>query len=545
MPEIAQSTDVDVATDAVVADGIPPNDPSGILVIPKKKKRRVVTTGDVHGKKELFQQMVKDLPYGAIALASGDLVDRGPDSWGVVQLILENRRLHKEYEEYKRLHPEAKDIPAQYNIPEIHSTRGNHEDIFLTVFAGIMPHTVKAASLADGKHDDSKRDSDDDDVLVVIDDKTLANRKEKYQKLLGDSGKWVADLSREQLKQTYALFASLPTIISLRDEVGLPERHIVHADMPISDAELERRIAANKGLTPAEKEYATNAREQSREPKYTINPVLHKRTKDSTLTFVGNTSPDDPGYRAVREQSNTVNLDVGNDALMAVEESDEGCSVKLFTNEKLSAFDSNRDTNSKKVARLAELDRTRHKIEQHVLTERVTAKQAAEEAVKVDARLQVAAQAAHRSEAASTLKQLYLAELEREIPKLNPCVKKALARYLLSTAKDNREHLLTQDNNSFRRISNYLSNLWNYFELNNNTHQTRSMHKAVRMLVGDDSDIAKIDAQNKQVVLTFKDEDDEKPVSAREEKRESVPVETFVLARHFKDEFQSAPTLKR
>ena len=81
--------------------------------------QRVYAVGDIHGRRDLFQMMVEAIeeddrsspPAETTVILLGDLVDRGPDSAGVIQLT-------REWQERRCVRVIA----------------GNHEEMFLTSF---------------------------------------------------------------------------------------------------------------------------------------------------------------------------------------------------------------------------------------------------------------------------------------------------------------------------------------------------------------------------------------------------------------------------
>lgn len=85
--------------------------------------RRLVIVGDVHGQKKALKDLLAKLDFknemGDHLVFTGDLVNKGPDSAGVVALAME--------------------LGA-------HSVRGNHEDRVLLTHAAMNAHTSKTAS---------------------------------------------------------------------------------------------------------------------------------------------------------------------------------------------------------------------------------------------------------------------------------------------------------------------------------------------------------------------------------------------------------------
>ena len=88
-------------------------------VAPSTRGRLIYAVGDVHGRLDVLGPLLRDIATDAVAAATasrpllvflGDYVDRGPDSKGVVDLILEMRALDRF---------------------EVRSLKGNHEEALL------------------------------------------------------------------------------------------------------------------------------------------------------------------------------------------------------------------------------------------------------------------------------------------------------------------------------------------------------------------------------------------------------------------------------
>ena len=95
----------------------------------------------------------------------------------------------------------------------------------------------------------------------------------------------------------------LPYIIHVPGDIPF---NMVHADLPINDEELMRRILAGQGLSDNEIEYATWARPDTDTNSSVLIIDVPGRGKFSVLTYVGHNIAG-----GVRANTNTINLDVG------------------------------------------------------------------------------------------------------------------------------------------------------------------------------------------------------------------------------------------
>jgi serine/threonine protein phosphatase 1 len=133
-------------------------------------KGRIFFVTDVHGYYGLLHEALRDVAFNSetdLLFSSGDWTDRGPDSKHVLDYLHE---------------------------PWIHSTRGNHEEIFIGAV-----------------------------------DENWTGRNTNC--LLSNGGVWVASLEEDEIQAIYDMFKSLPLGI----ELLLPRGRkvgIVHAEVP-------------------------------------------------------------------------------------------------------------------------------------------------------------------------------------------------------------------------------------------------------------------------------------------------------------------------
>lgn len=64
-----------------------------------KPKQRILITSDIHGNLELFKKMLRELNFATedILIINGDIVEKGPDSIGLMLYILELQKTHTIY----------------------------------------------------------------------------------------------------------------------------------------------------------------------------------------------------------------------------------------------------------------------------------------------------------------------------------------------------------------------------------------------------------------------------------------------------------------
>ncbi len=82
-----------------------------IQIVPENKNGDDQIIGDIHGNARIFKKWIADLGPNDRAFCVGDYVDRGDDSVGVIEAIVENNK--------------------NPNQPRIYCVRGNHETFCL------------------------------------------------------------------------------------------------------------------------------------------------------------------------------------------------------------------------------------------------------------------------------------------------------------------------------------------------------------------------------------------------------------------------------
>lgn len=220
-----------------------------IAVLNQNKRGEDFIIGDVHGSAAQLKLALDKLKTDDRLFVVGDLADRGSASLDVYSTIIDANA--------KR---EKKGLPPQINV-----TRGNHEELFLKFY-----ENRKNPFSAEVQHFLSK----------------------------GVDGVWALKASEDELAKIYNYISSLPYIIRVNGDKPFT---VVHADMPLTDEELQDRIDNDQPLSLRERHYAMWARSQDKG-----EPIISNRTKDSIITYCGHTICD-----GVRAETNHVNLDVG------------------------------------------------------------------------------------------------------------------------------------------------------------------------------------------------------------------------------------------
>lgn len=252
--------------------------------------------GDIHGYKNTLEKVTKILKNSDRLFIVGDLTDRGAHNIEVIEMLAK--------------------LKANPNGPKIFVTTGNHEVFCLNTIAALENIFVQV------KNDQSI--FEDHTLDFLVEKVALDNDEVRTHSMDGNGGKWLqklfldeignkkifiqddvccyAENSKISLIKTF--LKCLPYIIRVNGGNGRMAFNVVHADMPINDNELLRRIRIKYPfLTFLEKDYAIWARVDDYFD-FGQNPY-------STLTYVGHCIVvyDHP---STRPNTNTLNLDFGN-----------------------------------------------------------------------------------------------------------------------------------------------------------------------------------------------------------------------------------------
>lgn len=246
-----------------------------IVVLPENTRGDDIIMGDLHGSLSLLQSQLQKLKPEDRLFMVGDLIDRGENSLGVLELI-------------KTINQKRK---AANLAPQIYITRGNHEDMFLNYLA----------------------------IRLGISKIEPIEAEAVFENYLLNGGEWAEAVDDKTLKEQKKFLDSLPYIIHVK---GKKPFNIVHADMPFDDKTLLDLIAKKQWrLSESQKEYATWAREESMH----IPIVSSGRNKKSLPTYCGHSI-----RGGVRSNTNHINLDIGSfecEALCAVNHTQKKCFI--------------------------------------------------------------------------------------------------------------------------------------------------------------------------------------------------------------------------
>ena len=143
--------------------------------------KRVFVIADTHGKKEMLERLLQKIPENSLVIFVGDMIDRGEDSRGVVE------------------------ISKKYL-----SVLGNHEDMMINELDDLLKtkfsdiYNNRAMWLGNGGHQ----------TLHSY----LKNRENNFVSIVENNIKFYKELDKIQLKKDKKYFESLPIIIKINKE---------------------------------------------------------------------------------------------------------------------------------------------------------------------------------------------------------------------------------------------------------------------------------------------------------------------------------------
>jgi hypothetical protein len=302
-----------------------------IHVLPGNSKGHDKIIGDVHGGLSTFKLWLDGLGKNDRGFCVGDLVDRGEDSAGVVAAIIAHNQ--------------------DPNKGSVRVVRGNHEAITLNCINELenditkLIGTMKLVATWESPYIDIREveahkpwvnlynnyvndypaleDLYNVSLESVVTNSTLLNG-------VANGGGWLINLFTEELSnglihfdarrnnvtydedsQVYIIkqyMQALPTIIHVE---GNNPFNLVHADMPFNDIELQLRLKRNILMTDEEKTYAIWAREMKEDQNSSDIYIRDNgRTNASIPTAVGHNIVGGAATSALREDTNTIDLDV-------------------------------------------------------------------------------------------------------------------------------------------------------------------------------------------------------------------------------------------
>lgn len=142
--------------------------------------RRIAVIGDTHGCIETTKKLIEQLPSDAEVCFVGDLIDRGPGSKDLIDLVIKNN---------------------------YHCVLGNHEDMLL-----------ESLYIEDGILRDYVREMRD----------WISNGGDKFLLNYGITYNWVMDINiSQELKDHFRFIEKLPIVKEFKDVVDSNGRHLV------------------------------------------------------------------------------------------------------------------------------------------------------------------------------------------------------------------------------------------------------------------------------------------------------------------------------
>jgi hypothetical protein len=334
-----------------------------ILVIPANTApaAKDCIVGDVHGNCKVFEAVMLERknPLDRIFVA-GDLIDRGKGSVQIIRDIVSNNKedtkgkiycvrgnhedmclnaikalimlTHVHFYSFNK----KKFLINLHVLHEMSKTDSGLEIIFSDkVIAAFLKNSILHAKKAFTEYFENIETSEkmnDEEKITYLQTKTnvlddldsvygdLAVLQSSIALHLVNGGQWLLEIYMKELSDKTISAAegenikfsdscdimliknymeSLPYIIHVEGKVPF---NIVHADMPINDVEMLKRITDGGWLTDDEKEYAMWARPHENAE---IKIKTTGRDEYSILTFSGHTIDG-----SVRRETNTINLDV-------------------------------------------------------------------------------------------------------------------------------------------------------------------------------------------------------------------------------------------
>lgn len=286
-----------------------------VVVPPLPDNKKTYIIGDVHGSEKCLEKILNDLLKEDNRLfIVGDLADRGENSRKVIKLVLHPDFKNKIYvtrgnhedmalKHIEELEKRVKDIYACQEI----NTHRKLDDVLdaLSLTQPVLHHLqnggewlhqlfLEECGYSVSCHEFSM--PGDDSIFLFRENKIIGNRKISME---GDKVIYAADSKIKQIKE---FFSSLPYIIHVPASASKHAFNIVHADLPFEEDELLNRLKTkNYMLTKQEKVFATWARE---------GEFRNKSSAKNMVTYCGHSIVVNKSARAVRFESNTINLDV-------------------------------------------------------------------------------------------------------------------------------------------------------------------------------------------------------------------------------------------
>lgn len=222
-----------------------------IAIIAGNTKGDDFIIGDTHGHCPSLKKVVEQLKENDRLFIVGDLFDRGPDSVGIYDLIMQLNA--------------GRDAANQ----KVYVIRGNHETSLIKFYDAYL-----------------KKDEDSAEYEHRLD----------FLKKLG--GQWAADIiesgtqaDKDKLGEIVSYLKSLPYIMHVEKTEKSSAFNLVHADLPIPFDKLKKRISQNRlDLSDHHKYHATEARPDPTQPHDADeNPLIVDLPFPGERTYFGHT----------------------------------------------------------------------------------------------------------------------------------------------------------------------------------------------------------------------------------------------------------------
>ncbi len=407
--------------------------------------------GDVHGSLSLLKLAVQELKPEDRLFIVGDLADRGEDSLGVYQFLIDHQKNNK--------------------LPQIIITRGNHEDDLLEVLDTINNEKDFAnVSLRMLNHIfvnmDAYKKSNDRSIILSRAQALLQLRLNKITTnelhLIDNGGEWLCfpEVTFTDICNIKNFIkTSLPYVVTVKGSERVEPFHMVHADMPVRLTDnyllaLETTTSLEAlTLSTKEKIYATWARANNRHGT-SIEPSSEHR---DVAVYCGHTP-----FGGARIESNHINLDVGSfDTSVMCLVNHHDFSVKTLS-QKEPFFCSNTS------AALVSI--------QEALKQRKLKREESQQAATIDRVIlnKITNEFKNKKSSLTNKKERYLSLLQKL--QLTPEVKEKLAIYLMDS---HQSHLLAQEQ-GICRLSRRFS------------CQTKSFHRAMGYLLAENAALSRV-----------------------------------------------------
>ncbi len=281
-----------------------------ILVFEENTRGHDFIVGDIHGECEILrtvlETLIKENDHNRVFFV-GDLTDKGENSLGVINLILDYMQKYAD---------------------RIFITRGNHENLCLQTI-DCFEKLLLAVPISEENSEQEKKLTQEEIIKFQNVNKKIIETISHHRAKNG--GEWLYNLMKEEVDSEEItidqknhmpiykesshtariknLMLQLPYIIHVK---GRNPFHVVHAGMPFNDMELQRRLEKNKVmLDDTEKEYVTWAREDLDKDDGNLYLKNVGRGPLSIVAYTGHSIIQENGYQYYREPENTYNVDSG------------------------------------------------------------------------------------------------------------------------------------------------------------------------------------------------------------------------------------------